>query len=44
MKLVYSRRALADLIEIANYYSSNASPMWPDPSKSDLSRPSRESA
>lgn len=26
MKLVYSRRALADLDEIANYYSVNASP------------------
>jgi len=26
MKLVYSRRALADLDEIANYYSINASP------------------
>jgi toxin ParE1/3/4 len=26
MKLVYSRRALADLDEIATYYSTNASP------------------
>jgi plasmid stabilization system protein ParE len=26
MKLVYSRRALADLDEMANYYSVNASP------------------
>jgi toxin ParE1/3/4 len=26
MKLVYSRRALADLDEIANYYSINVSP------------------
>jgi plasmid stabilization system protein ParE len=26
MKLVYSRRALADIDEIANYYSINANP------------------
>lgn len=26
MKAIYSRRALADLEEIANYYSANASP------------------
>lgn len=26
MKVVYSRRALADLIDIANYYAANASP------------------
>jgi len=26
MKLVYSRRALTDLDEIATYYSTNASP------------------